>query len=102
MKNIILAIALSTLSTTAFSASVSSCTVQCLVTNNLSRESVVTVVSALGSSVENAKSNTFAKCASTNSDKKQIIVAEILNDSGNRFYSKTAAVLDTQCSTINL
>lgn len=99
MKRIILALAL-TSSATAFAQNVSQCTVQCLVTNNLSRESVVTVVSALGTTLKEAKEQTLAKCSSSNTEKKQIIVSEILNDSGNRFYSKTATVLDSQCSSI--
>jgi uncharacterized protein YccT (UPF0319 family) len=99
MKKIILALALSALSTTAFSATISQCTVQCLVTNNMSRESVVTLVTAMSSTLKDAKAQIITKCSSTTSDKKQIIASEILNENGNRFYNKTATVLDSQCTS---
>lgn len=102
MKRIILALALTALSTTAFTATISQCTVQCLVTNNYSRESVVTLVTAMSSSLEDAKSQIKTKCSSTATDKKQIIASEILNENGNRFYNKTATVLDSQCSSVTL
>ena len=102
MKRIIIALALTTLSTAAFSATISQCTVQCLVTNNMSRESVVTLVTAMSSTLEDAKAQIKTKCSSTASDKKQIIASEILNENGNRFYNKTATVLDAQCSSVTL
>lgn len=102
MKKIIIALALSALSTTAYSITLSQCTVQCLVTNNMSRESVVTLVTAMSSSLEDAKSQIKTKCSTTTSDKKQIIASEILNENGNRFYNKTATVLDSQCSSVSL
>ncbi|MEA9358227.1 hypothetical protein SHI21_18475 [Bacteriovorax sp. PP10] len=102
MKKIILALALSALSTTVFSKDLSLCTVQCLVTNNMSRESVVTLVTGVSSSLEEAKAQIKARCSTTDSDKKQIIASEILNENGNRFYNKTATVLDSQCSSVHL
>jgi hypothetical protein len=102
MKKIILALALSALSTTAFSKDLSLCTVQCLVTNLMSGERVITLVTGASSVLEEAKAQIKTKCSTTDFDRKQIIASEVLYDNGNRFYNKTITVLDSQCSSVSL
>lgn len=102
MKTIILALALSTLSTAAYSKNLSLCTVQCLVTNLMSGERAITLVTGVSSTLEEAKAQIKTNCSTTDSDKKQIIASEVLYDNGNRFYNKTVTVLDSQCSSVSL
>lgn len=98
MKSILLALALT--SSAAYSATISQCTVQCIQTN-LAGETSVTVVSALGSTLEAAKAATKAKCLDANMPRAKIASSETLNDSGNRWFKQSDNVLDSQCSTLN-